>query len=166
MSGSLPTTKEVFALHKYFMWANRMRTHFDKHLKNAGADVDPMTDVEGHLYLAYWYGGLYVVIEGWRSLGLKDPVIAGLLESPNVALLKRYRNGAFHYQKKYWDSRFLDFIVEGIKPVDWVRELNRQFGRFFLEHTRGQRQRTAGNCDNPTNPSGPTSGCSRGENKA
>jgi hypothetical protein len=49
--------------------------------------------------MSYWYAALYVVIEGWRDLGLADATIDALLQSPNVDLLKRYRNGVFHFQK-------------------------------------------------------------------
>jgi hypothetical protein len=77
--------------------------------------------------------GLYVVIEGWRALKLRDPTIDDLLGSPNVGLLKRYRHGVFHYQRKYYDERFLGLIVDGQDVVTWVRALNREFGRFFLE---------------------------------
>lgn len=43
------------------------------------------------------------------------------------------------------------------------RELNRQFGRFFLEHARAQRQRTASDRGYPGDQSGPTSCGSTGE---
>lgn len=33
-------------------------------------------------YMSYWYAGLFVVVEGWRDLGLQDAEIDGLLESP------------------------------------------------------------------------------------
>ena len=58
------------------------------------------------IFMSYWYGGLYAVIEGWQELGLTDPTIDRLLESPNVELLRRYRNGVFHYQMTYFDDRF------------------------------------------------------------
>ena len=82
--------------------------------------------------MSYWYGGLYVVIEGWRKLRLVDSVIDELLGSKNVKLLKRYRNGVFHFQSKYSDSRFTDFMTVGENAVEWVRLLNKEFGRYFL----------------------------------
>jgi hypothetical protein len=42
------------------------------------------------IFMSYWYGGLYVVVEGWRELRLSDPKIDALLTSQNVNLLKRY----------------------------------------------------------------------------
>lgn len=32
------------------------------------------------IFMSYWYGGLYVVIEGWKELGLHDPEIDQLIE--------------------------------------------------------------------------------------
>ena len=112
-----------------------MRTDFDSVLARQTqikGDEDALL-IESNLYMSYWYGGLYVVIEGWQALKLSDPVIDPLLQSPNVDLLRRYRNGVFHFQKKYYDNRFIDFITDGKNTVEWFRSLNREFGRWFLE---------------------------------
>jgi hypothetical protein len=129
----------IFSLHRYYTWANRMRLHFDEKLavlagqaKN-GAATFTSEDIEANLYMSYWYAGLYVVIEGWSQLRLSDPIIDGLLKSPKVGLLKRYRHGVFHFQTDYFDNRFTDFMEEGQSAVDWVRDLNRAFGAFFLK---------------------------------
>lgn len=66
--------------------------------------LDSLTEIESFLYMSYWYGGLYVVIEGWQRLKLSDDIIDNLLISSNVQLLKRYRNGVFHFQKEYIDK--------------------------------------------------------------
>jgi hypothetical protein len=71
--------------------------------------------------MSYWYGGLYVVIEGWQELGLSDAVIDATLQSPNVHLLRRYRNGVFHFKKDYNDERFLAFMKDGNASVSVVR---------------------------------------------
>lgn len=83
--------------------------------------------------MSYWYASLFVVIEGWGDLGLKDSEIDKLLESKNVDLLRRYRNGVFHFQKDYWDNRFTGFIIEGQNCVEWIRHIHKEFSRYFLE---------------------------------
>ena len=83
------------------------------------------------IFMSYWYGSLYVVIEGWRQLRLTDPKIDPLLVSSNVALLKKYRNGVFHFQKNYFDDRFLGF-VKAADSVPWVRTIHSEFGEYFL----------------------------------
>ncbi|MCK5595602.1 hypothetical protein KAI19_05435 [bacterium] len=123
----------VVTLHRYYIWANRMRTHFDEVLKSGYKTIESEKGIEVFLYMSYWYGGLYVVIEGWEELNLSDSKIDNLLNSSNVDLLRRYRNGVFHFQEKYYDKRFLEFMIEGENCANWVRELNKEFGRFFLE---------------------------------
>ena len=124
----------TLTLHRYFIWANRMRTHFDQVISEG--DLDGTRETESLLYMSYWYGGLYVVIEGWQALKLSDSIIDELLTSPNVNLLRRYRNGVFHFQPEYNDARFDQFMTQGVDQVTWVRTLNEQFGRYFLEPTR------------------------------
>lgn len=125
-----PRCLGLFTLHRYYIWCNRMRTHFDEVLSH-GMPVGK-TEIESFLYMSYWYGALYVVVEGWRELKLVDTAIDELLQSPNVDLLRRYRHGVFHFQSGYYDTRFLAFMQEGIGSVAWVRSLNLQFGRYFL----------------------------------
>ena len=86
------------------------------------------------IFMSYWYGGLYVVIEGWLELGLHDATIDQLLSSPNVGLLKRYRNGVFHFQKEFVDARFHEFFASE-DSVTWVRALSSAFGDYFLSES-------------------------------
>jgi hypothetical protein len=126
----------VIALHKYYMWANRMREHFTKTIPSLPAMLTPEQSPvfmvqDPIIFMSYWYAGLFVVIEGWNELELIDPQINELLESPHVDLLRRYRNGVCHYQREYADPRFLDMMqAKGVVP--WVKELNNAFGRYFM----------------------------------
>jgi hypothetical protein len=135
------------------MWANRMKEHFDQSLQDGRlAKTIERVSESGHptvmiasffcddpgIFMSYWYGGLYVVIEGWQDLSLHDSKIDSLLTDPKVAMLKRYRNGAFHFQKDYWDDRFRAFVSEK-DAAQWVRQLNKEFGRWFLEHSLNNR---------------------------
>jgi len=136
----LESHTSIYTLHRYYIWANKLRTDFYQVLGNhVPSDiVSTKSGFEELLYMSYWYASLYVVIEGWRDLNLNDSKIDILLSSPNVDLLKRYRNGVFHFQKNYFDNRFSDLIVNGINVVEWITELNREFGRFFLEWSKKQ----------------------------
>ena len=127
------------ALHRYFMWANRLRDHFYRALAARGpateADFPIWFADDVGLFMSHWYAALYVVIEGYRELDLHDAKIDALLRSPNVDLLRRYRNGVDHYQKDYFDGRFLDFMGPPETP-QWARDLNGEFGRFLIETIR------------------------------
>lgn len=126
--------KAIHTLHRYYIWSDRMRAHFDHVLQlNVSRKIkNDIYEFESLLYMSYWYAGLFVVIEGWWALKLSDQNIDNLLRSRNVALLKRYRNGIYHFQKNYYHSKFMDLIAKGQNVAAWVRSLNSEFGRWFL----------------------------------
>lgn len=82
-------------------------------------------------FMAYWYSSLFVVCEGWKDLKLSDPTTDALLADPNLEILRRFRNGACHYQPDYLDPRFMDF-QSAPGTVKWIRDLSGAFGTWFL----------------------------------
>lgn len=81
--------------------------------------------------MGIFHGLVYVVIEGWKEIGLSDPEIDKLLASPNVDLLRRFRNGVFHFQG---DGLVSDKLAEFCKSPDafaWVTTLMKAYGRYF-----------------------------------
>ena len=125
----------VRSLHRYFIWADEMKKHFEiwcqKVVDDGIHDRFSAEMIRADLYMSFWYGELFVVVEGWRELELTDPAVDALLKSPNVKLLKLYRNGVFHFQMKYFDKRFQGFIT-GTDTVPWVRDLHEAFSSHFL----------------------------------
>ncbi|HUV62711.1 MAG TPA: hypothetical protein VMW24_02375 [Sedimentisphaerales bacterium] len=124
------------SLYRYFIWADRLREYFEKAIvatKDMESSVESTWADDYGLFMAHWYGALYVVVEGWRVMGLKDTVVDTLLESPNVALLKQFRHATFHFQKEYFDVRFAKFWHDSKETVPWIRQLNGAFGQFFLK---------------------------------
>jgi hypothetical protein len=131
----------VLALHRYFVAASRMQHHFESNLvpfeePQSATQEDPnrralevFAGPRGN-FMYYWYGSLYVVIEGFRSLNLNDQSIEALLGSPNVNTLRRCRNGAFHFRPSYFSARSLKPMS---KPdfVMWVREVMTAFRGYF-----------------------------------
>lgn len=121
------------ALHRYFLWANRLRGH-------AQACGEVPTDGiarklwfnQAFAYVGLWLGLLFVVLEGWRKLGHQDPAIAALLVPDRVELLRRFRNGAFHFQKTYFDARFTDVFSRGTEVIVWAGQLHDALGGWFL----------------------------------
>lgn len=132
----------LVTLHRYFIWADRMRWHFDQALRAVAGSREAYErsrlDIE--LYLSLWYAHLYVVVEGWRRLGLRDEAVDRLLTSSNLALLRKYRHGVCHFQEAYWDERLLGFIGEPSSAV-WVRTLNAAIGDYLLKAVREMNKR-------------------------
>ena len=130
--------RHVVTLYRYFMWADRMREAMERMLDEGGPRL--LVSSAGDLlflYTSYYHSALYIVIEGWDDLGLKDPEIdQRLLQVDNVALLKRFRHGTFHFQREYLDSRIIDLVsTEGV--AEWIRSVRDAFWawfeRFFVE---------------------------------
>jgi len=111
-----------------------MRLNFDREMTTSGSRADLGSPVylasKAFIFMSYWYGGLYVVIEGWRELELRDAQIDRMLESSNVKLLKRYRHGAFHFQRKWLDQRMTEFMAAP-DGVSWVRRLSSGLGNYL-----------------------------------
>jgi len=84
------------------------------------------------MYMSYWYAALYVVVEGWRELELHDAEVDRLLASPNVEYLRKYRNGVFHFQRDYFDLRFVE-LASSPDGVAWVHDLTAALSRWFLD---------------------------------
>ena len=126
-------------LHRYWIWANRLRELFDLSITEKDIEHEKNFPIwfadDPGLLMSHWYAALYVVIEGYQEIGLKDNIIDSLITSPYVDLLRRYRNGVCHFQKDYFDNRFVNFM-EPPDIVKWIRSLNLEFGRFFIEQAR------------------------------
>ena len=135
-----PQLDNVGALSRYFIWSDKLRRDFYQLVTNEDKAPDKTIFLEHvHIYMSYWYSSLYVLIEGWHSLGLQDKEIDRLLASPYVDLLRRYRNAVFHFQKRFSDKRFIELMLVGREGVDWVRQLHGEFGRFFLVWWKARR---------------------------
>lgn len=130
-------------LHKYFMTASLMAQEFDHHLKDPpqfqckDAVEDGMMFLvsKAGLTMTLWYGALYVVVEGWQELGMSDPEVDQLLQSPNTKLLRDVRNSVFHFQKHWLDKRLGKFVSTK-DSVPWVRQLTVAFRRTLLAEMR------------------------------
>lgn len=76
---------------------------------------------------------MYVVIEGWKEASLSDPIIDELLNvyPDYVDLLRRFRNGVFHFQSKMFDKRLSEFVQNGSETLLWAFALFYEFKRFY-----------------------------------
>jgi hypothetical protein len=135
---------DVLMLYRYFAYAAFMRSRFR-------SETDPewfkmfSADESGPvmfflsppgIYLTYSYAGIYLVIEGWGDLGLKDDKIDELLKSPFVDRLRLFRNATFHYQKDLLSWKHLQFFgTEEERTEVWLNQLYSELERFFAENT-------------------------------
>lgn len=132
------TEKYLLTLHRYYLWSTFMHDFMGQKLTEGNHKEN---EVEVFMYMSYWYATLYVVIEGWEKLKYSDPRIDELIKSPNVDLLRRYRNGVVHFQKDYFDARIVAFWTRSSERVEWLETLSSEFGRFFLEKLRKKKEK-------------------------
>jgi hypothetical protein len=75
-----------------------------------------------------WCGLLYTVVEGYQELKLTDSQVNSLLlQSTRLAVLKRCRNGMFHFQKDYFDDRLIARMRD-LFFTTWALELTKALG--------------------------------------
>lgn len=130
----MDVTEEEYTLHRYYIWADRMRLHFDQELRRRNTTSDQFElSIEEFMYISLWYAQLYTVIEGWKKLGLQDGAVdILLLQADHVDLLRRYRNGVDHFQKDYFSTKFTNFVAMTGSAL-WIRSLHTAMGNYFLQ---------------------------------
>jgi hypothetical protein len=125
--------KQILSWARYLYFADLARRNFDE-FAISPHDVEKWPDWWRFFALmSQWYAAEYVVIEGWRDVRLQDKIIDEMLNRcPDlVELLRRYRNGVFHYQPKLIEPRFTDFLLRGDQAVEWIHYLHGEFERYY-----------------------------------
>jgi hypothetical protein len=127
-------------LFRYTLWANSMMGNFEKVLSRDYAEMKRQLEegkltfdvkrLESEMYHCLWFGILYIVIEGWPSLRIKNQKITKLLRSPYKKLLQNFRNATFH-PEDYDDARIQVLVVKGRESIDWARKVTLEFKSFF-----------------------------------
>jgi hypothetical protein len=87
------------------------------------------------VWLTYYYSSLYVVINAWQELKLRNPLIDFLLEHQQgvVSLLRRFRNGVFHYQQELENPKLAQLLHTGEKHVLLIHLLHDSFVRYYWQ---------------------------------
>lgn len=123
----------VLAWARYVFWADVERQQYDEYEPSAD---EPTTGLS-FVLMAQWYAALWVSIEGWRSCPLSDSTVDELLNDaafePNLHLLRRFRNGVFHYQDALIDERLGGFFRESSKTIPWAFLVHSEFKRVIWE---------------------------------
>jgi hypothetical protein len=123
----------IFAWARYVFWTDIERGQLDAH---EPAVDEPPTGMTSAL-MAQYFAALWVSIEGWRECQLTDPTVDELLTHPafarNLALLRRFRNGVYHFQKGLVNTCLLEFIRHAATTVPWSFLVHEEFKRVLWE---------------------------------
>jgi hypothetical protein len=127
-------------LFRYTLWANFMMDNFKivlgrdyaeiKHQLEVGQLTFDAKRLESEMYHCLWFGILYIVIEGWPSLRIKNQQITKLLRSRYKRLLHNFRDATFH-PNDYDDERINILMATGQPSIDWARKVTIEFKIFF-----------------------------------
>lgn len=82
-------------------------------------------------YMLYWFGGLFVVAEGWKELNVNDPAIDKML-SEHWDSLRLFRNAVFHFQLT--DRKHVQFF--DLEKFNWAVTLHLALRAFFAAKDR------------------------------
>jgi|GEM_PF-1164730 len=132
--------ERLVAFGQYLSWSVLLRTMYYSEISREPDPDDERAsdDYEWRTYglLCYFYASLYVVVEAWSEMGFSDPTIDSLLSHPGGyrELLRRFRNGVFHFQPSITDARLQQLLSTGDEHVEWVRALEQEFVRYFNNH--------------------------------
>ena len=125
--------QRIFAWTRYVFWAEIECQQYDAYER---AEDEPTFGPATVLMLQF-YAALWVAIEGWRQCPLSDETVDELLTDvafeENVQLLRRFRNGVYHYQPDLINERLLAFLREGELAVAWAFLLHDEFKRVVWE---------------------------------
>ena len=133
---------KMIALHKHWLHADSIKVRISAEVLKPGEAAEKLPQsllVLGKthsmfLALSVWYALLYVVIEGYQKMGLCDEgVDAVLAQEEYVDVLRRFRNGIFHYQQNPIPEKVLGFLAME-QSENWIRDLNSAFDAFFCAY--------------------------------
>jgi len=125
--------QRIFAWARYVFWAEVECQQYNAHVP---AENESPIGI-GTVLMVQFYAALWVAVEGWRECPLSDETVDDLLDDPafqqNVQLLRRFRNGVYHYQSDLLNERLLGFLREGEHAVTWAFLLHDEFKRVIWE---------------------------------
>ena len=140
--------EKTLAWARYLFWADLSHRQLDAYAEQQPENLEWQNKWYFFAHLSKWYAAEYVVIEGWRKARLYDPVIDKSLDrwADVVDMLRRYRNGVFHYQPNIVESRFEPILRDSEQSMFWANYLHTEFLRYYWTYVRDfpgtQEQRT------------------------
>jgi len=123
----MSSVEKFVAWGQYVHWAD---LQFTRHHASVGAANN--ADAIG--LAAHWLAAEYIVLEGWRELKYRDPIIEALLDRypEHEAMLRRCRNAVYHFQPALLDKRITSCLEDKNEELRWVVALHFEFQRYFL----------------------------------
>ncbi len=128
----------LVALYRYVIIAHRTHAQF-KQVQESDEYKQKQQSLSTNDFIIYlltgppclyfiWCGLLFTVVEGYRELKLTDSQVDSLLsQSARVDVLRRCRNGMFHFQQDYFDDRLIG-PMKDLFFTEWALQLMKALG--------------------------------------
>jgi hypothetical protein len=128
-----PTDSEVARFARYWFRADLMHKHVhalvEKYEPNlSGMKSDDYWEFE--TYLVHWVSALFVLVEGFNKLKLRDARVERLFNA-HVGQLKAARHETYHFVLKQTE---FDKTIFGHKGLNWAEELHDAIGEHVKEN--------------------------------
>lgn len=127
--------EQLLSWARYLYWSDILYQRWTSEAQNPD-DVDSSTaEWRSFALAAQWLASVPVLIEGWQKLKMPEGLINRLLDAyPDYCdLLRRFRNGVYHFQPEIFDERLRAFPTSGQETLLWVSALFYEFKRFLWE---------------------------------
>ena len=125
---------QLLSWARYLYWSDILYRRWTSEAQDQGDD-DGEAEWRSFALAAQWLASVPVLIEGWQKLGMSEGMINRLLNAyPDYCdLLRRFRNGVYHFQPEIFDERLRAFPTNGQETLFWVLALFYEFKRFLWE---------------------------------
>lgn len=130
-SGALKKKELLFAIHRHWIWAVRIRSEYYERLKAnppSSGDLLEWFLTGKAMYLCIWYGLLFTVCEGLPKNGFT--VSDAQTEIAVYDSLRLFRNAIFHVQTKYLTSKIFSFLQDPSTDAT-IRKIYAGLGEWF-----------------------------------
>jgi hypothetical protein len=114
----------------YWGRAQIMRSHFQDFIDSYGGIRKAVAKGNGlrlETYLSFWMAALFVAVEGFNKLKLKDARVQKLFRE-HLNDLKQLRHETYHFTVSREKGR------KAIRAINWVEELHVALGLFIERH--------------------------------
>ncbi|MCP3170230.1 hypothetical protein [Myxococcus qinghaiensis] len=139
---SMPIPEKLAALHTSYVRASSVRESLLAQLKKVDGLPSETPDqratstaefLTGFHLMEVFYGLIFVVAEGLQAMYPEDQVLSPYFTSPNMGLLKRYRNAIFHAQPEVLSLKLYDFLTAK-DTEEWINGFWRVLNRWFRDN--------------------------------
>jgi hypothetical protein len=136
MTKAKVTQDQFLAWSRYLSWADLNWQRLDDYFRTEGDEHPPGSTGRFVTHMSRWFASLWVVVEGWHALAMRDDVVTSLLRHPrgHSDLLRSCRNGVYHFAPDLIEPRTAELVAARRSALAWCHALQTEFLRVFWHY--------------------------------